>query len=151
MNTKIQAEILRNCLELGLVSSSEVISWADSLVEQSFQPDIALIEVSMAGNLHSNDVADLLRNVPGETNPNRIYQGIFSHMRATLIDKPESETRIVRALFQLATAGEAPDKAAESEMFWFYDALDLAKAGYGGDVTEIRNSIVVIQLNIMLI
>ena len=141
MNTKTYAEILCTCLEFGLIPLSDVISWADKQIEQSSEPDITLIELSMAGTLDIPVVAKLLRDVPGELFLDQVYQGVFSCMRATLIDQPEAESGIVHALYKMAMAGDIPDKAASSQMFWFYDALDLAKCGYTGDIEEVRSKL----------
>ena len=132
---------MRNCLAHGLISLTEVVSWADKSIGQLSKPGIVLIEISMASNLHINDVINLLRDIPGKVDLQQVYQGIFSKMKAKMVEEPESEKRIVQALFEMAMEGEVPDKEAESEMFWFYDALDLAEAEYTGDIGDVRRKL----------
>lgn len=135
MNLKTEAEIVCKCLEFDLISVSDVISWADNLIEESEQPDIAVIEVSMSNNCHINDVRKLLKDITGTVEPNLVYQGIFDKMISKLQNEPESVTRIVGALIQMAMSGEVPDKSAESKMFWFNDAL------YDGNIEEVRRKL----------
>lgn len=95
----------------------------------------------MAGHTHTNNVINLLKQVPGVEDSALVHRGVLAKIREKLQREPEFEDRAVRILFDMAIDEEAPDKEAESEMFWFYDALDLAKAGYVGDVADIRKKL----------
>jgi hypothetical protein len=52
--------------------------------------------------------------------------------------EPERDSEIGTVLFDLAIAGEAPDRDAAGAMYSFWDAIDLAKEGTFGDVEEER-------------
>ena len=130
MDLKTEAEIMRICLELELISKSEVISWADNVVAKTDQPDLAVIEVSLAKNHYINDILKVLEDVGGTIDLARLYQEVFALMKTKLQPDPDSETLIARALFRMAINGDVPDKSAAEEMYRFYDDLDLARYGY---------------------
>lgn len=139
---KEEAEVLRNCLELDLISVPQVVEWADQYIEQTPDPDFAIIEASLSMRKRADAVVKILAEVKGVTDEAQVLTRIFDVMKKLFEGDPTQDTKIARALFKMAQAGQTASEEAEGYMFWFDDALDLARLGYGEEsIEQIHNQL----------
>jgi hypothetical protein len=128
-NYKEEAETLRYGLLLGFTTVSDVVAWADAVLEASESPDTAIIDLAMAGHLTAPDVAVVLRDVPGECDPVMVMRILHGVMLRALDINNDRGSEIATRIYQLAAEGELSEAefgiepyALEDE---FYFAEDL--------------------------
>ncbi len=134
---KEQAEVFRVGLLLGLFKLSDVIAWCDSVIMEEATPDIAIIEASISGSKGVNAVANALSEVEGEFNKRSVTKLIFRSMYDSVNQDRKQAPQIAEWLYRMAFDYGAPDEEAESEMTYYYDAIDLAVDGIYGDAEKL--------------
>lgn len=139
---KTEAEVLRRCLDLGLVERREVIAWADARIAADDAPDVSLTDIALAGGRSAADVAGLLRDVPGTPDRVAYLRGVFTRMRALLAANPTALVLVAHGLYLMALDGECPSGDAEGAMRSFDDGIALARNGTFGNLEEIRKEVV---------
>jgi len=138
---KTEAEVLRRCLDLGVVERRDVIAWADARIAQDDAPDVSITDVALAVGRSAADLAGLLRNVPGTPDRAAYLRGIFARMRILLADNPTALRLVAHALYLMVLDGECPSAEAEGAMYSFDDAVELARSGTFGDLTKIQTEV----------
>jgi len=136
---KSQAEWLRICLEYGLASRDEVISWADRHIAESDRPEPSVIDVALA-TAPTQDLLGLLGAVPGEVEFQAIYARFFGELAKRLRNASDLVPRVARILRSMALTGKSPNARAEAYMQTFTVDLDLGEYA-GRDVEELRTRI----------
>lgn len=138
---KETAEFFRYGLMLGIHIAIDAIAWLDTVLIADPAPDIALIEASLCGSRGPVAVADWLKQVPGKFDRKMVARRLCSEM-FVLLRKDRTQAPVVAHwLYQMALDDFAPDKEAEQEMWYFDDALILARGGMYGDVAEINDEL----------
>jgi hypothetical protein len=135
---KSRAEAFRKELHLGITSTRDVIAWADAIVAAEDKPHISVIELSMAVGHGQWEIADLLKEIPGEPSQHLVRTLVFRRLRDVLRERPEALRRFGSIFLALASEGFAPSKDAIGEMYMLEDQLELARGGIFGDLEEIR-------------
>ena len=136
---KEQAEVYRVGLLLGLFKLSDVIAWCDSVIVAEESPDIAIIESSMSGSKGVNAVANALAEVEGAFNKRSVINLLFRSMYNLVNHDRKQAPRVAEQIYRLAFDYGAPDEKAESEMTYYYDAIDLAVDGVYGDAEKLTD------------
>jgi hypothetical protein len=125
---RTEAEALAACLELGLADVVDAVRWADGQILESDVPSNALCEVSMASHANNLDVAAMLRQLPGEIEPSFVLQRLIERTVERLRRNPEQARSIASALCRLALNETLPPGSLRQNVWWFYDAIDLAES-----------------------
>jgi hypothetical protein len=126
---KIDAEALRLAAIAGLVSTREVIRWADELIGRIDDLPSAVFDVSLARDGDLNEVVSALSCMPGAARPEDVSVRLFVLMLSTLEASSSSLPYVTRALEHMAVENMAPSPDAQSRMYGFADHLDLALRG----------------------
>jgi hypothetical protein len=98
------AESLRAAITLGLYDRDDIVSWAASVAAREAKPPRAIrtiLELSTAGRLEANDLAELLRAVPGAVAPGeveRVVVGVVARAVAAGGLDPRSAARVLYTL-----------------------------------------------------
>src|SRR5262245_13191907 len=135
---KTESEILRRCLELGVVERRDVIAWADARIAQDDPPDVSITDVALAVGRSAADLSGLLRGVPGTPDRAAYLGGVFRQMRILLMGNPTALRLVAHALYQMVLEGECPSAEAKGAMYAFDDTIELARGGVFGDLNKIR-------------
>jgi hypothetical protein len=130
---KEQAEFYRAALLLGIIQIKDVIAWCDSIIIEEELPDIAIIEASMSGSKGVNAVADALSGVKGGFDKRVVTKHIFGSMYDFVSQDRKQAPKVARQLYHMAIDNDVPSDEAEPEMWYFWDAIDLAVDGIHGD------------------
>jgi hypothetical protein len=133
---KNAAEIWRRRLRDGLAAEAEVKAWADRLIDEMDQPDEWLIDVSMAAGKPELDEA--LKLAPGEPDAVAVFAGIMASLRDLLARRPDLDSKIAKALFDMYSNEDVLPREPPGEMAGFWDDIDLARDGIWGDLEEQR-------------
>lgn len=133
---KEEAEVLRKGLFHGLTSVNEVVAWADAQIVQVQAPHPALLDLALSRRAHPLDLCGLLAQVPGVAAKEIVARQIFKRMLEHLDRDESTAPTLACALYEMALAGEAPSEEAERQMWYFEDALTLARQGIGGTVEQ---------------
>ncbi len=136
---KEQAEVYRIGLLLGLFKLPNVIAWCDSIIMAEAEPDIAIIEASISGSKGIDAVANALSEVEGEFNNRSVAKIIFRSMYDLVNQNRKQAPQVAEWLYRMAFDFGAPDEEAESEMTYYYDAIDLAVDGIYGDAEKLTD------------
>jgi len=78
---KTEAEALAVALDVGAINVSDVIAWADAVIDTEEHPHWSICEVATVGTKYPPDVANALREVPGEADIGEVQRWL----RATLL------------------------------------------------------------------
>jgi hypothetical protein len=127
---RTEAESLARALELGLIDVADAVRWADQKIADSEVPDDTLCDVSMSSKAYPQDVAHLLRGIPGQCD----RQLAFLHLLRCALDTLTSGRRtpecVARAMFQLAIAGDVVSTRFQDEAFCWDAMFDAVREGY---------------------
>ncbi|MBK6922871.1 MAG: hypothetical protein IPH07_36120 [Deltaproteobacteria bacterium] len=133
---KTQAETWRRRLRADLATPAEVKTWADGVIASIENPEVWLIDVSMAAS--KPELNEALLRAPGEADAREVFCGIIASLTDLLACRPDLDSEIARALFQMYMDGDVPANEKLGEMASFWDDIDLARDGTYGDVDEQR-------------
>ena len=121
-----QALALIKGLETGIADADEVVAWADDVITDSPQPDVAVCEVSLMRNEARSTIASTLRLVEGEEPRAQVIRGLLIER---LLDRHAagkiSARRLARWVFEDAISDEEGWGDLCSEALSYDDALDL--------------------------
>jgi len=134
-----EAEALATALDVGIVDVSEVVDWAVDRIAEEEHPHWSLCEIAIAGRKYPQDVAALLREIPGTFSASDVRRRVLSMMAPRLERDPRRADGIASALYQLALADEIEDGELKALAWWAWDRLDLADSG---TIAETREQIV---------
>ncbi len=123
---KNEAEVLAAALEVGAVSVSDVVAWADAVIAAEEHPHWSVCELAMMGASYDPDVVHGLREVPGVADEVWVRDELVRRLAQGLAEDHTRAERIASALYQLALANKLPEGALLSLAWWAWDALDLA-------------------------
>ena len=134
-NRKLEAEILRRGIDLGLYSFSDAVQWSDNLIATDNVPDSVLIDLSLSSK--PQDVVRNLGSIPGSAEPSDILAGLFRKMLRTLSADDKRAEDLARYLFKLVHDDEWKYSGIdENEAYYIDDGFDLAASGAWGTRDE---------------
>jgi len=131
-----EAEALARALEFGLCDVAEVIAWADAQILREDRPCEALCDVSLARGRYPQDVAGMLRRLPGMPDKAEVARLLLSLIKERLSREADCADRIASWLYQMALAEEIEDPRLRDVSWWAWDELYLAPLGYTGESRE---------------
>jgi hypothetical protein len=127
-NQRTEAEALAACLELGWLSTSDAVRWADAQILKTDVPSNALCDIAMASRQNNLDVALMLRQLPGVIDSAYVTRRLLECAAERLRHQPEKARSIAFALYQMAMGDVLPPGPLRQNAWWFYDAIDLAES-----------------------
>lgn len=143
--TKSQAEAFATGLIEGVVSVSEVVAWADGLIQQVEIPEDWLIALASASHSSPKQVIALLHDVPGDldhTEANELARALLARKNRpfALFDPTllPNGFRYPRKLVRFATSGEYPWLPT----VWFLDARSSYSEEVLRQVQRVRTDLV---------
>lgn len=103
MNESAQdAEVMRLRLLAGLVSVADVVKWVDCLIAQRDRPDEGLINLSLSGNAHPQDVLSLLSPLTDGADRHAAIRTLLGEMFQVVNHERQRARGLAEALYQLA-------------------------------------------------
>lgn len=139
-STKTIAEAFSRALIDGLVPNQEVVAWVDGVIMSTEEPHFALLDASLSVS-DRNALLSSLHELPGYIEPLLVLKRHMGYMLRALMCDPTKAQVIARSLYMTALNGGASGSTMEGPMWAFDDDLDLARAGYFGDVDAITNEL----------
>ncbi len=135
-NQRSEAEAIAICLELALAKVPDAIHWADSQIQLSDIPDVALCNVSMAWRNDSHEVASMLRQLPGRVDSAFVGRRLIECLAMQLKNDRSSARQVAFALYELSMDESLPAGPLRKEAWWFLDAFVLSESGYIKETTD---------------
>ena len=133
MNTyKIQAFIWRHQVSLGLISVSELVAWADTMVEHESEVPLWIIDLCVSKTV-TDAVAALQSNIEATSE-----EGDWGLLKGIIKDGLETEKLTTEQAF--AYLCEHAPSSEEDLIFQINQAYDDLEMGYGS-MEEIRNDV----------
>jgi hypothetical protein len=145
---KDQAERLRCGLIAGYTDASDVVRWADAIIETEAVPPAAVLELSLGANQPRETLVQLLASMPGEINHVALMRGLLGEYLTELEVDPARGDIIARNLYALANSGDLPDDEFGHEPSAFDDMFASVRAQWGlytrdDAVMQLRNYLAV--------
>jgi hypothetical protein len=131
---KTAAEIARRRLHHRLWQLREVQAWADGIILRMDRPHEWLIDVSTAQT--TADARDALLHAEGQADERAVWTALMGDWLQILDAQPERDSEIAKVLYDLAKSEDVPAREASGPMWSFWDAIDLAKEGSYGVLSE---------------
>jgi hypothetical protein len=128
---KHQAERLRVGIAGGWLNVSEAVEWADRQIAVSPQPHASLIEIAIGAARTRAEMATLLRDVPGASDPCTVMRVCFADLLAVLEREPALARDVAQWLECVAKEGLLPDAQFGWEATALADAFSLADQTIG--------------------
>lgn len=100
-SVKHYADYLSMGLEIGACFQSDVVAWADRLIEQSDRPEMWMIELSTSANKSVLDVYHLLHAVPGASNLDASLKLLLAQLGKRYSIIQSEHIQLLRRLTQL--------------------------------------------------
>lgn len=136
MELSNEAEELALALDHKLIDVAEAIRWADArLLARDDAPE-CLIDVSLAGSLYPDEVARLLRRIPGERDLPGAARRFPARMAIALDAGRITPAQAARSLYKMYGDRHVPDNAAAVAILSIDDSFDLARAGTWGTLAD---------------
>jgi hypothetical protein len=134
-----EAEALAVALEMGICAVDEAIEWSDAWIIHEDAPPFSLCEVSLSRDRYPQDVAALLRQIPGTPLRSNVSALLIILLRRKLTDHPERARDVAYWLYSSACDDAIVDPSLRRFGGEVFDALALAELGY---LQESREQIV---------
>jgi hypothetical protein len=126
------AVILRLDILAGAATVAHAVAWADGLIAAGPRPDIAVIEVALAGRRSPADMLSLLALVAGTAGGEGVMRRHLGALLRALGADPSRAREVATRLFRYATEGDLPEEAFGPEPYFLDDDVFLAvKEVYG--------------------
>lgn len=109
VTVKNYADYLWTGLNIGICSQSDVVNWADSLIEQNELVRDWMIDLSTSEGKHVLDVQHLLYNVPGASNPEVTFRLLVAKLGKCYPTVQPKHIKLLRNLYRLVHT-EIPDE-----------------------------------------
>ena len=142
MVQKNEAERLRLGIRGGWLKIADAVAWADRQIDQTPQPDLALVDLALAQNRTREEVVALLEAVPGSADSVAVMRCCLNDLLETVEREPRLAPDAARWLEAAANRGELPESEFGLEAFGLDDAFALAEQGTYGTLEDARDRLV---------
>lgn len=133
---KGMAEFFRLGLSLGTCDVSQVVCWAEKVVEREEKPNHAFIELCLANNKSVSAVQSLLTDIPGTLTKGLALRMLLGHCWHIASCSPVRGERLLRPLYLLVSSEDF-----ESDIYYalvcLEDELYLAQDKVFGTVEDV--------------
>ena len=135
-----ESEYLRLALAMGLVDKDMVIAWADRVVMASQDPQIEVIEVSLARSRPTDEIMGILASIPGEGDLTITAHHVLRLLRERLKAGDVSLESAVDMLWAYHVWADVPE-GERLNAGNFPEYLYGAKEGYWGTLDGVREEV----------
>jgi hypothetical protein len=129
-SARTEAEALARALELGLIDVADAVRWADQKIAQEDSLPNALYDVAMSSKVYPQDVAHLLRSIPGTFDRERAVLYILRFALDAVLSERRTPECVARAMFLLALADDLGFAGLESKAYLWDAEFDAVHEGY---------------------
>jgi hypothetical protein len=128
ITARTEAEVLALAIEIGALSVTDAVAWADNVIEREEHPDGSICEVAMSARKYEPDVVAALRKVPGKLDDGEVRRRLIHVLADGLEHHRRRADQIARSLYQLALTNQVDSERLRNIAWWAWDGLDLADA-----------------------
>jgi hypothetical protein len=147
MNMQIETEAKLFAIKYGSIALDEIIKWADDNIQSSPEPDPNFIDLSLAKTM--GQAVSALNGFGFSDDKASVAKLILKYFYEALISGRSSYQTISKAIYDMALEGYVPSIDVKSEMYSYWDALDLAIGGSFGEPEVIKTQILEFLINNM--
>lgn len=133
---KEEAERLRIGLVGGWKSVKDIVAWADCIVESVQEPPIHFIDISLSENRRTEEVAELLGNVPGLADPIAVMRRCLGDLKHWIGNDYGRAQQAAEYLRTLAGTSSLPEGHFGPEPYFLGDNFALARQGTYGSLAD---------------
>jgi mannose-6-phosphate isomerase-like protein (cupin superfamily) len=130
------AEFFIRALSAGVVETSQVARWADSIIAAEDKPSIEIIEVSLACNRNVHDTISCLHQIKGEMQPNTPINLMAAYLLKKLMRHEIELGNAIRALYRATREGMFSD--FELEIAGIEDSWCLVEEGIYDNIENVK-------------
>ncbi len=123
-----EAALLARAIELGVLEVADAIAWAEGRIDEEAHPHWAIAELCTMSRAHVRDVADTLRQLPGEPDAAWLHTELVRLIARRMREAPEHGPRLLAVLWKLSYEGLLPSPRVEQVVFGMECELSLADA-----------------------
>jgi len=138
---KERSEIYRLGLIAGLFSKSDVINWADAIIEDESDIDYALIEVSLNSNKNPEDIASALKNVEGVFDTKKVTKVLIGLLALKFEENQDLGSEIASMLYRFAFNYTGLDNEVASKINRLNNGFYLAEQEIYGSLKDITTEL----------
>ncbi len=131
-----EAETLRLGLMMGLVQPGEVVSWADQVVAEMADPPIEVIDVAVATRQPPDELARLLKRVPGPADLMAAAHRVLGILQARAVGYDLALGSIADMLWVYSSEAVIPEAERQAASNFSYEYEDLAYYGTPESLSE---------------
>ena len=113
-----------------LISRSEIINWADSLISRSIKPDINLIDLSLCLNVDENDILKSLGSLAKREDASDIGKAVLGLLREMIREKRLPIESLGLPLFELSILGTL-DRESQGKICHLMYLAEASEEGFG--------------------
>ena len=129
MNVEDTADAMVIALKYHAIDIERIISWADENIKASENPNINIIELSLAKT--ESEAISSLNKISGEGgNKKNISKIFFGYFYDALVNDRVTYEDISKGLYFLSQDGYEPEEGLSGDMMFFWDGIELADRGY---------------------
>jgi hypothetical protein len=142
MDLATEADELALALVMRLATVDEVIDWADAAIIALDAPPYSLIEVACASRVPHDEVASLLRAIPGPRRQDLVLRGVLQRLAVSVQQGTVSPRAAAGRLYYIHLEGYDPNPDFTSAIIRLDDAFDLAADGCYGTVEDATKDLI---------
>lgn len=135
---KEAAEVLAAAVEMGAATPGEVVAWADLVILNTDEPDLAVCEVALMRKEPRSNIASTLRQVEGSADLGVVRGVLIERLSEAHDEGLLTAERLAKWMYDDALRDGEGWSEHYGEALFYWDALDLARAGYGDYDAKIR-------------
>jgi hypothetical protein len=136
LSLRTEAESIAIALGIGLFDVADAVQWADQVIERSDVPDGAICDVALAASKFPQDVARILRSLPGDCDRPQAVRLVLRYAIEAMEQAKRDPRDVARGLFDLAYRGDLPESELKYHAWGYWDAIDFARDGYVDQTEE---------------
>jgi hypothetical protein len=121
----------------GIIDKSEIVNWADEIIQKDSEPDYFIIEVSLSGHKNDNELISLLNEYIGENKPAISGRVILGLLYTRLIKDKLPLDKIISVIYRIVRDGELNEKD-EGFLYGLDEDYCLAEDGIIGSIEEVK-------------
>ncbi|MCI5223090.1 MAG: hypothetical protein D3924_10545, partial [Candidatus Electrothrix sp. AR4] len=136
---KIEAEFLRLGLTGGLITTADVIRWADRQIENG-EADATVLDLSLSTNSSPGKITTLLAAVPGACERILPLNMLLASCSVLLSEGKMKHRELIAGLGKVIRANKVPEQV-RNEIAWLEEQADMADNEGFGSESEARDEV----------
>ncbi|WP_062104392.1 hypothetical protein [Bacillus niameyensis] len=137
MDIRILAEVYRLGLSTGYYTVRDVVTWADSVIEELDEPPYDIIDLSLSGNAKPVDIASILKEFSKEISSSELPCMIILGLLANYSIKTGDISTVTSMLYRLCEHLPETCDSIKVEILSLTDELYLAEQNIYGNLQEV--------------